>query len=99
MTITDTRHEYRVVRILTSAVDKPYKYEALHQKGWAIKGFMFTEGGHIVDITHTFRLKRDAIAYQQEHINGSDPKWEMTVTIENGKAILWTECFGMRFKG
>lgn len=100
MTITNTRNEHRVVRIRTSILDNPYKYDNGITKGWAIKGYMFTDDGGIHKITHTFRLKRDAVAYQQEHIDGSDPKWEMTVTTdESGTAILWSECFGMRFKG
>lgn len=97
-TIID-RCEHRVLRIRTSLLNTPYKYDNGITKGWALKGYMFTEDGNIHTITHTFRLKRDAIAYQQKHIDGSDPTWEMTVTVENGKPVAWSECFGMRFKG
>lgn len=101
MTITDTHTERRVTRIITTQTNTPYKYEGYYQKGWAIKVHFITEDGTgPYVITQTFRLKRDAVAYQQEHINGTTPTWEMTVTTdESGNAVLWSECFGMRFKG
>lgn len=103
MTITDTLTERRVTRIITATVDTPYKYEypALHQKGWAVRTWLVTEDGTgPYAVTEHFRLKRDAVAHQRAHLDGTTPKWEMTVTTDaNGKAILWTEAFGMRFKG
>ena len=101
MTITDTLTERRVTRIITTTVNVPYKYDNGITKGWAIDVHFITEDGtgpYVV--SYKYRLKRDAVACQQRHIIGSTPTWEMTVTTnEHGKAVLWTECYGMPYKG
>ena len=101
MSILDTLTERRVTRLVTTSIDKPYKYDNGITKGWAVDVHAFTEDGTgPFVITEKYRLKRDAVACQERHIDGSNPTWEMTVsTDERGKAVLWTERYGQRFKG
>ena len=93
--------ERRITRIITTTVNTPHKYDNGITKGWAVATHFITEDGtgpYVVSMK--FRLKRDAVAYQQKHINGSNPQNEMTVTTdENGKAVYWTECWGIPYKG
>ena len=45
MSILDTLTERRVTRLVTTSIDKPYKYDNGITKGWAVKVHLMTEDG------------------------------------------------------
>jgi hypothetical protein len=97
----DTLTERRVTRIVTTAVDAPYKYDNGITKGWAVDVRFLTDdntGPYVV--AYKYALKRDAVDCQRRHLDGTAPTVETTVTTDpTGRAVLWTECWGTPFRG